>query len=123
MENIIYDINDTKFDHILSIGCLLFLNKVVFQMTLNLMFEMATKSITITIDEIPDEYNEILVKMGYGFMYSYNHKCVLDTFKVPDKWILTYNKRQHMWRSLTTGIDVYGSLLRFETNPKNSTSI
>ncbi|CAF3572513.1 unnamed protein product [Rotaria sp. Silwood1] len=121
MENIIYNIDDRKFDHIISYGCLLFLNNAVFKETLSRMFEIAKRSITITVEEIPDEYNEILIKKGHETIYSYNNKCVIDGFDVPDQWVLAYSKRGHMWSSPLTGVDIYGSVIRFENCSKKIT--
>ena len=123
IENFVFNIDEQTFDHVLSIGCLHFLNNVVFEEVIRRLFEIARKSITISIEEIPDVYNEMLIKKGCHCIYSYNNKSVIDDFNIPENWILAHSEHNLMWCSPTTGINIHGLILRFESNQKGKSSV
>ncbi|ORX99125.1 glutathione synthetase ATP-binding domain-like protein [Basidiobolus meristosporus CBS 931.73] len=114
MQHIIQTFSDDSFDHIVSIGALHFLNNVVFKHTLLKMFDVATKSITIGIEDIPGVYNQHLIELGYPSIYSYNNQCIIDTIETPLGWKKTYSQREYMWTSPATGDVIYGSIIRYE---------
>ena len=105
---------DRQFDHIISLSSLHFLDTSTLSLVLNRMFELAEKSVTITIDDIPDVYNEHLVKSGYEHMYSFNHTKEVEEFGVPKGWKVVHQEYQYAWTSPTTGDGVYTTLWRFE---------
>lgn len=101
-------------DHIVSFTAIHFLRPEVFSFFMALCFALANKSITVTVDEIPDHYNETLIKMGYAHMYSNNHLKAMEAFGEPPGWRLERGKSQFSWTSPTTGDDIYSTCFRFE---------
>ena len=57
-----------EFDHILAFGELYILTPTQLSAVLSRMFQLETKSITFTIDQVPDAYNEGARKHGFSHM-------------------------------------------------------
>ncbi|KAK8096449.1 ATP-grasp fold- subdomain 1 [Apiospora kogelbergensis] len=107
-------------DHVVCFSAVHFLRSEMFAFVLVLCFTLANKSITISVDDIPDQYNENLKQRGYGFMYSTNHIANMKSFGEPPGWRLTKGERQYSWTSPATGDDVYTTYFRFDRIPDAS---
>jgi D-alanine-D-alanine ligase-like ATP-grasp enzyme/ubiquinone/menaquinone biosynthesis C-methylase UbiE len=114
IQNIPEKLEGRYFDHIICISVLHFLNNTVFEVMLMKMFKMATKSITISVENIPSKYNETLIKLGHECVYSHNNINVFDNVIVPRDWKLTYAERKFMWHSPATEDDIFGKLIIFQ---------
>jgi hypothetical protein len=101
-------------DHVVCLSALHFLRPELFSFALVLFFARANKSITISVDEIPDTYNENLDKIGYAYMHSTNHISSIEAFGEPPGWKLTRSERSFSWTSHATGDDVYTTYFRFD---------
>ncbi|KAH7907219.1 hypothetical protein BJ138DRAFT_524951 [Hygrophoropsis aurantiaca] len=102
------------FDHVVVFGCLHFLDPTIFSAVLSRLFFVARRSITISVEDIPERYNDHLQKIGYGVMYSWNHTMAIRDFGVPKNWRITYDRRLDAWESPKTGDKVIATILRYE---------
>ncbi|KAH7912059.1 hypothetical protein BJ138DRAFT_1149218 [Hygrophoropsis aurantiaca] len=102
------------FDHVVVFGCLHFLDPTIFSAFFSRLFFVARRSITINVEEIPQQYNDKLQEVGYGFMYSWNHTKAVRDFGVPANWRISCERRLDGWTSVRTGIHVPGTTLRYE---------
>ncbi|KAH7928567.1 hypothetical protein BV22DRAFT_1044515 [Leucogyrophana mollusca] len=102
------------FDHVVVFGCLHFLDPTIFSAFLSRLFFVARRSIIISVEDIPERYNNHLRKMGYGFMYSWNHTKAVRDFGVPMNWRVAYDQRFDAWDSPKTGDKVFATILRYE---------
>ncbi|KAL4999819.1 hypothetical protein BDV10DRAFT_200493 [Aspergillus recurvatus] len=103
-----------SIDHIVCFTALHFLRPEVFTFFLVLCFALANKSITISVDEIPDQYNEHLVEMNLRHMHSFNHIAKMERFANVPGWKMTRGERQFSWLSPKTAVEVYTTYFRFE---------
>lgn len=103
-----------KIDHIVCFGAAHFLSREDFTFFMVLCFVMANRSITISIDEIPDSYNEHLLQKGDAHMHSANHLATMEEFGEPRGWRLLSRQRQYSWTSPVTGDGVFSTFFRFE---------
>jgi SAM-dependent methyltransferase len=103
-----------RVDHIVCFSALHLLRPEIFAFVLVLCFTLAKKSISISIDEITDVYNENMEKTGLGFMYSRNHLAGMLAFREPPNWRLTKRTRQYSWSSAATGDEIYTTYFRFD---------
>ncbi|KAK2606443.1 hypothetical protein QQS21_003136 [Conoideocrella luteorostrata] len=101
-------------DHIVCFSAIHFLRPELFSFILVLCFIVANKSITLSVDEIPDEFNEVVTKKGLGHMHSTNHLSSMKAFGEPKGWHLVRSERQFSWKSPHTGVEVYTTYFRFE---------
>lgn len=101
-------------DRIVCFSALHFLRPEIFTFVLVLCFTLANKSVSISIDEIPDVYNENLEKKGVGFMHSFNHLPRMLAFGEPPNWRLTKSTRQYSRTSPATGDEIYTTYFRFD---------
>ncbi|KAF7159641.1 hypothetical protein CNMCM5623_005021 [Aspergillus felis] len=101
-------------DHIVCFTAIHFLRPEIFAFVLVLCFTLAKKSITISVDEIPEVYNEKLEKMNVGYMHSWNHLASILAFGEPPNWRLTKSARQYSRTSPATGDDIYTTYFRFD---------
>ncbi|KAH7929947.1 glutathione synthetase ATP-binding domain-like protein [Leucogyrophana mollusca] len=102
------------FDHVVVFGCLHFLDPTIFSAVLSRLFFVARRSITISVEDIPERYNDHLRKIGYGVMYSWNHTKAVRDFGVPQNWRVAYDQRFDAWDSPKTGDKVFATILRYE---------
>lgn len=77
---------EKKFDHILAIGVLYHLSPTQLSVVLSRMFQLATKSITFTIEQLSDAYNEGARKHNEGHMAGTNHTKACEAFSLPKGW-------------------------------------
>ena len=113
LQQVIMDTTE-QFDHIVCITSLQYLDEATLSAVLARMFFVAQKSVTITIDEVPEAYNESLEKKGLKHMVVRNHIPQLNSFGVPRGWRVACRRREFAWTSPHTGHDVYITTFRFE---------
>lgn len=97
------------FDHIISVGTLYFLTPEEFSLVMARSFQLARKTIAVTIDEIPEQYNARLIERSAAHMAGYNHVEEMDkTFAnpTPAGWKLAHRSRHYGWSSPTAQTDV-----------------
>ncbi|KAL1925120.1 uncharacterized protein VTP21DRAFT_3 [Calcarisporiella thermophila] len=114
MQDVVFSLKHRKIDHVVSTGALHFLNNDVFKSTLMRLFEIADKSITLSIEDIPEEYNQNLIRLGVASMYSYNNTFVAENIIIPKDWERVHREYTYMWKSPATGNNIYGTIFRFE---------
>jgi hypothetical protein len=112
MQRIIPSMQPT--DHIVSISSLHFLSVLDLNLVFMCCFRLARKSVTLMIDDIPDDYNKNLVEMGYDHMIGVNHVVEVEAFGVPRGWKLVDRWRDFGWQSPKTKNDVFTTVFRFE---------
>ena len=105
---------ERRFDHVVSLSSLHFIDTVTLSLVLNRMFEIAEKSVTVTVDDIPDVYNENLVKRGHEHMQGWNHTKEVKEFGVPKGWKVVQREWVFAWMSPMTGDKVYTTVWRWE---------
>ncbi|KAL5362438.1 hypothetical protein BJX96DRAFT_177151 [Aspergillus floccosus] len=103
-----------EVDHIVCFSAVYHLSPEEFAFLLVSCFVVATKSITIGVDEIPDVYNETHHKTGNSFMHSFNHLKNMEALGTPRGWSLVKRQRQYGWSSPSIKDDVYITTFRFE---------
>lgn len=101
-------------DHIVSVSALHHLTPEELSFVLVRCFQLAKKSITLSIDEIPDKYNQVLRSRGLPHMHSNDHVKNVKAMGEPDGWRLSYLRRQFGWKSPATGVQVYVTVFHFE---------
>jgi SAM-dependent methyltransferase len=105
-----------KFDHIVCYQAIHFVNTFELSLVLSRCFQLALKSVTIGIDEIPNEYNKRirLLKPPANLMTSINHIQEIRNFGVPRGWKLTLEERHFGWTSPNSGVEVYTTVFHYE---------
>ena len=101
-------------DHIVCFSAIHFLQGPEFALFMVLCFALANESITISVDDIPDVYNEHLDSLGESFMRSTSHLDQMDGFDIPRGWRLIRGEKKYSWTSGATGLDVDSVMFRFE---------
>ncbi|KAG6207590.1 hypothetical protein E4U35_000829 [Claviceps purpurea] len=107
-------------DHVVCSSALQHIEPEMFSFIMVLLFIRASKSITLSVEDIPDVYNENLLKAGYikaGCMApSINHLGAMEAFGVPEGlgWQLVSKERVFSWASPKTGDRIYATWFRFE---------
>lgn len=105
---------EEPIDHVVSFFALQFLDPVDMDFMLTSAFLTANRSVTISVDEIPESYNEALRQSGNGHMAQWDNVGVVETFGVPRGWTLSSQQRHFAWKSFHTGHEVYTTVFRFE---------
>lgn len=116
LQDVIMD-TTTSFDHVVCVSTLQYLDEVEMCAVLVRMFQLAQKSVTISVDEIPDSHNEAWVKAGFPFLQVKNHLQLVEGFGVPRGWRVGRRVRKFGWTSPNTGHNVDTVLFRFEALP------
>ncbi|KAG6046864.1 hypothetical protein E4U39_000987 [Claviceps sp. Clav50 group G5] len=107
-------------DHLVCSSALQHIEPEMFSFVMVLFFLRASKSITLSVEDIPDVYNENLIKLGHikaGHMApSSNHVGAMEAFGVPEGlgWRLVSKKRVFSWASPKTGDRIHSTYFRFE---------
>ncbi|KAG6256289.1 hypothetical protein E4U24_005744 [Claviceps purpurea] len=107
-------------DHVVCSSALQHIEPEMFSFVMVLVFLRASKSITLSVEEIPDVYNENLIKTGHikaGSMApSSNHVGAMEAFGVPEGlgWRLVSKERVFSWASPKTGDRINSTYFRFE---------
>ncbi|KAK6348280.1 hypothetical protein TWF718_006086 [Orbilia javanica] len=116
--------HDGDIDHVLCFSGFHFLSPEDFSFVLALCFTLAKKSITFSLDEITDIYNEAIAARGLSFAHSINHIATMEAFGVPRGWRLAHRFRQFSWTSPTTEKhEIYTNYFRFERVEPDETAI
>lgn len=104
-----------RFDHISSYMAIHFVSSFELSLVLSRCFQIANKSVTIGVDEIPDKYNEVIrARKSIDLMTSINHLQEMRDFGVPIGWKLALEERYFSWKSPSTGVDVYTTLFHYQ---------
>ncbi|KAK6500596.1 hypothetical protein TWF506_003365 [Arthrobotrys conoides] len=107
------------FDHMVSFSVLYFLTPEEFTMTMVRAFQLARRSIVVSLDEIPDSYINKLIEMGppHSCMLGHNHLPIMEKMfcdTPPAGWKLVDRHRKWGWKSPVAGSEVYVTLYSFE---------
>lgn len=107
-----YTMNDVHYDHVVCFGTLQFLHPVEFNAVLARMFQIASSSVSIMIDDLEQAHIE-------GIFERHNVKLfnlieAVKRFGVPPGWNLLMDEPRDTYVSPTTGINVTTKLLHFE---------
>lgn len=114
MEQFLSIYND-PIDHIVCVSALQYLSVEELYFVLARCFQLATKSVTISVDEIPEMYNVGLRKQGNGHMVCSNHaERVKSIIREPEGWRLVCLRYHWSWKSPKTGDEVYTNFFRWE---------
>lgn len=110
-------------DHIVSFFTLFHLSPEIFSMVMARSFQLARKSIAITVDEITEGHNRRLEEMGSPFssMKGFNHSTEMQkTFchPPPRGWKLVKTNAALAWSFPEMGCDIQSTLYVFETQPE-----
>ncbi len=116
MENVVLELN-TTYDHIVTSGALLYCCNRNFEKIFSIMFNLATISITLTVEDLPDDYISES-KKTYN-MTCFNHTKAIENLDIPLDWTLVHKKRDFLWKSPKMGSLIFGTVLRYERNLKN----
>ncbi|RMJ09243.1 hypothetical protein CDV36_011127 [Fusarium kuroshium] len=105
-----------SFDHIMYYSAIHFLSALEVSLVLSRCFQLAQKSVTIGVDEIPEAYNEAVKKLPppNNVMTSINHIQEVRDFGVPRGWKLALEEQMFGWKSPNTNVDVNTTLFHFE---------
>ncbi|KAG6138194.1 hypothetical protein E4U28_004293 [Claviceps purpurea] len=107
-------------DHVVCSSALQHIEPEMFSFIMVLIFVRASKSITLSVEDIPDAYNEKLLKAGHikagSMALSSNHLGAMEAFGVPEGlgWQLVSKERVFSWASPKTGDRIYATWFRFE---------
>ncbi|KAI9370356.1 hypothetical protein BJX61DRAFT_544728 [Aspergillus egyptiacus] len=112
MQTVLPTIPD-QFDHIFCYQAIHFVSSFELSLVLSRCFQLARKSVTIGIDEIPDEYNKKMTAFNPS-MTSINHVHEMRKFGIPCGWTLALEERHFGWRSPNVGVDVYTTIFHYE---------
>lgn len=113
IENVMFELQ-SSFTHIVSAGVLSFVDTQYFEKIFSKMFQLASNSVSLVIDDVSDEYKELCAK-NYAVIH-FNHVETIENFPIPPGWCLVYKKRQFFWVSPRTGTQMYGLVLRYENS-------
>ncbi|KAL2830157.1 hypothetical protein BJY01DRAFT_260999 [Aspergillus pseudoustus] len=93
-----------EFDHIACFGALHFPGPVYLNAVLARMFMIARKSVSISVDDVSDEYVTAIKEKHGELTFNANHEAV-------------YHERSLIYTSPTNAEEVYGFVMRFERVP------
>ncbi|KAI8649301.1 ATP-grasp domain-containing protein [Fusarium sp. Ph1] len=102
--------------HIMCYQAIRFVSAFEVSLVLSRCFQLANKSVTIGVDEIPEAYNEAIKKLPppNNVMTSINHVQEVRDFEVPRGWKLALEEQVFGWKSPNTNVDVNTTLFHFE---------
>ncbi|KAF9250238.1 hypothetical protein DTO006G1_1654 [Penicillium roqueforti] len=103
-----------EYDHIVCFGALHFLGPVYLNAVLARMFMLARKSVSISVDDVSDEYIQAIKEKHGELTFNANHVKAIEEFGIPKGWKRVYHERRLMYSSPTNGEKVYGYGMRFE---------
>ncbi|KAG6040811.1 hypothetical protein E4U41_006982 [Claviceps citrina] len=102
-----------RVDHVVSFSAIYFLRPEMFSLVLAFLFILADKSITLSIEEIPDSYKTTLAEKGVACT-AFNHLADMDAFGEPNGWRLVRRERVFSWVSPRTGDRIHAVYFRYE---------
>ncbi|KAJ4189083.1 hypothetical protein NW767_011734 [Fusarium falciforme] len=105
-----------SFDHIMCYQAIHFVSAFEVSLVLSRCFQLAKRSVTIGVDEIPEGYNEAIKKLPppNNVMTSINHVQEVRDFGVLRGWKLALEEQVFGWKSPNTNVDVNTALFHFE---------
>ncbi|RSL41926.1 hypothetical protein CEP54_015661 [Fusarium duplospermum] len=105
-----------SFDHIMYFSAIHFLSPLEVSLVLSRCFQLAKRSVTLGVDEIPETYNEAIKKLPppNNVMTSINQVQEVRDFGVPRGWKLALEEQTFGWHSPNTNVDVNTTLFHFE---------
>ncbi|WQF87901.1 Putative S-adenosyl-L-methionine-dependent methyltransferase superfamily [Colletotrichum destructivum] len=101
------------FDHIACFNGLQYLSPVLFTAVLSRMFMLARKSVSFEVDDMPREHVQS-TNERIGSSAIYNNTQTMARFPTPPDWKRVLEKKQFLFRSPNTSVDVQGTFYRFE---------
>lgn len=107
-----YVMNDVHFDHVVCFGTLHFLHPVEFNAVLARMFQIASNSVSIMVEDPEQAHIDKLFERHE--VENFNLIEASERFGVPPGWELLMNETVVTYRSPTTGNDVSTRLMHFE---------
>lgn len=115
MENVVVSeqLGKQTFDHVLSVGVLMYLDPKNFQMVLGRAFDLAQSSVTLTVENIEEPYRTQFMAL-HPCNVIWNHYEVVKAFVPPRGWSLVWQREDELWTSPTTRDVVSGVTVRFE---------
>ncbi|KAG0623732.1 hypothetical protein M758_3G197300 [Ceratodon purpureus] len=113
LQDVVMNLTES-FDHIVSLSTFQYLDEVTLSAVLARIFLVARKSVTFTIDEIPELQNELLEKASLKHMQARNHIAQVEAFGVPRGWRVAARERAFGWTSPSTNTNVFVTTFRFE---------
>lgn len=111
MENLVLELKST-FKHVLCSSALEWLDEQSFDNLWNRLFRLSTKSITLIIAEISDEYKSKCTEHYNASLF--NHVDSITKFPIPLEWSLVYKQKAPLWQSPRFGTNIHGLILRYE---------
>ncbi|KAM7200684.1 hypothetical protein V8F20_005186 [Naviculisporaceae sp. PSN 640] len=103
-----------RVDHVVCFTAIQLLRPEALSLFLVLAFALTNKSITLTVNEVPESYNKFFEDVDYAFLRATNHVKALEDFGVPKGWELVWKQREFAWTTPQTGDDIYSVIYRFE---------
>ncbi|KAM7216729.1 hypothetical protein V8F06_007839 [Rhypophila decipiens] len=108
-------------DHVVCFTAIQLLRPEVLSLFLVLAFALTNKSITFTVNEVPERYNDYLESNDHAHMRSANHVKALEDFGVPAGWELVWKQKEFAWKTPQTGDDIYSVIYRYERVDERTT--
>ncbi|KAK4210598.1 hypothetical protein QBC37DRAFT_376842 [Rhypophila decipiens] len=108
-------------DHVVCFTAIQLLRPEVLSLFLVLAFALTNKSITFTVNEVPERYNDYLESNDHAYMRSANHVKALEDFGVPAGWELVWKQKEFAWKTPQTGDDIYSVIYRYERVDEGTT--
>ncbi|KAL4902023.1 hypothetical protein BDW74DRAFT_169773 [Aspergillus multicolor] len=105
---------DEAIDHIVCFSALHFLRPELFTFFMALALTVARRSVTVSIDEVPESYNEQLSRLDQPYLHSYNHVDKVKLFAGVPGWTMVRGERVLSWRTVRTVEEIYTTFFRFE---------
>lgn len=112
MENVVMSLSQ-GFDHVLSVGVLMYLDPGHFELVLGRAFDLAKSSVTLTVENIEPEYRAKVMGL-HPCIVIWNHYETMKGFQAPRGWSRVWEREDELWTSPTTKNVVSGVTVRFE---------
>jgi hypothetical protein len=113
LEDFVMGQND-QFDHVACVNGTQYLTPVFFNAVLARMFMLARRSVTLNVDNQPQEHLSIVNTRAGEAASIFNNTPTMARFEVPQGWKKVLDQEQLLFRSRTSGCDVRGRYYRFE---------
>lgn len=115
MENVLMDqeLMGEGFDHVVAVGVFQFLGHNHFKLVVGRSFDLAKKSVTLTIERNEASYQTQLLNL-HPSNVTWNHFEEMRQFQPPMGWRLAWKREDGLWTSPTTKQLISGLTVRFE---------
>lgn len=101
------------FDHVLAVGVFPYVEHGHFKLVLGRCFDLARKSVTLTVEKIEESFKENSVALDPANII-FNHVQIVKEFGAPGGWKLVWKREDYLWISPSTQDPVYGVTFRWE---------